>query len=276
MSKGIVTRGQIAAIMMRRECLGGENFTAKPTPGKRTLKNLLETALLPMGSTLYIYGGGWNEADDGAGIEARTIGLSPRWKAFYDENDAFYDHKTHNYLKNQAEIHNGLDCSGYVGWILYNVLETENGKPGYVMSATKMAKAFAGYGWGSYADTADSVNYHPGDIVSQSGHVLIALGTMNDGSMMLMHCSPAGPMISGTYTPDGKADSEAIALAVSYMAKYFPDFYSRYPEKISRTSAYFTNNKAMTWYLDGSGVLTDPDGYSRMTPAEILRDLFGE
>ena len=38
-----------------------------------TLENLLKTALLPIGNTMYIYGGGWNEEDTGAGIEAMTI-----------------------------------------------------------------------------------------------------------------------------------------------------------------------------------------------------------
>ena len=28
---------------------------------EKTLENLLKTALLPIGKTMYIYGGGWNE-----------------------------------------------------------------------------------------------------------------------------------------------------------------------------------------------------------------------
>ena len=36
---------------------------------EKTLENLLKTALLPIGKTMYIYGGGWNEKDTGAGIE---------------------------------------------------------------------------------------------------------------------------------------------------------------------------------------------------------------
>lgn len=44
-----------------------------------TLENLLKTALLPIGNTMYIYGGGWNEEDTGAGIEAMTIGVSHKW-----------------------------------------------------------------------------------------------------------------------------------------------------------------------------------------------------
>ena len=43
---------------------------------KSTLKELLLTALQPVGSTMYVWGGGWNEADTGAGPDAVTIGVS--------------------------------------------------------------------------------------------------------------------------------------------------------------------------------------------------------
>lgn len=42
----------------------------------------MQTALLPVGYTLYIWGGGWNVCDTGAGEDAMRIGVSPRWKAF--------------------------------------------------------------------------------------------------------------------------------------------------------------------------------------------------
>ena len=54
---------------------------------KSTLKKLLQTALQPVGSTLYVWGGGWNEADTGAGEEAVTIGVSPRWKSFFEKQN---------------------------------------------------------------------------------------------------------------------------------------------------------------------------------------------
>ena len=48
----------------------------------KRLKCFLRTALLPVGSTMYVYGGGWNEADTGAGIEAVTLGVSAEWAEF--------------------------------------------------------------------------------------------------------------------------------------------------------------------------------------------------
>ena len=47
---------------------------------KRTVKNLLKTAIKPVGKVLYVYGGGWNQEDNGAGRPAKTIGLYPLWR----------------------------------------------------------------------------------------------------------------------------------------------------------------------------------------------------
>ncbi len=41
-------------------------------PGERTLFSLLCAAMQPLGTTLYVYGGGWNLDDTGAGREAVT------------------------------------------------------------------------------------------------------------------------------------------------------------------------------------------------------------
>lgn len=42
------------------------------------------------------------------------------------------------------EILKGLDCSGYVGWSIYNILETKsNHGNGYVLKAEEMTKTFA-------------------------------------------------------------------------------------------------------------------------------------
>ena len=43
-----------------------------------------------------------------------TKGLSPQWEAFYNKNDSNYDFETTRY-----QIHDGLDCTGYVGWVMY-------------------------------------------------------------------------------------------------------------------------------------------------------------
>ena len=52
------------------------------------------------------------------------------------------------------EIHKGLDCSGYVGWTIYNTLETKsNHGNGYVLKAEEMTKTFANMKLGSYKDS---------------------------------------------------------------------------------------------------------------------------
>ena len=45
------------------------------TPGLKTIKNLLATAMEPVGTTLYVYGGAWNWQDTAASNQATTIGL---------------------------------------------------------------------------------------------------------------------------------------------------------------------------------------------------------
>ena len=57
------------------------------TPGELTLENFLKTAMMPVGTTLYIYGGGWDWQDNGSAIQTRTIGVSPDWVRFFEEQD---------------------------------------------------------------------------------------------------------------------------------------------------------------------------------------------
>lgn len=150
-----------------------------------TTTTFLKNALKPVGQTLYIYGGGWNEAQTGSGTEALTLGLSKEWKSFYDSQDSSYNYENYMY-----EIHKGLDCSGYVGWTIYNTLETKsNHSNGYVLKAEEMTKAFANMKLGSYKDSIQ--NAKPGDIVSMANaHVYIVLAVCEDGSLLIAHSSP--------------------------------------------------------------------------------------
>lgn len=267
--KTTLTRAQVSKVMTVR--MTGEEYLSSfaPVPGEKTLKNLLNTALEPVGTTLYVYGGGWNEEDTGAGAEACTIGLDPRWKAFFESQDASYDYRDYRY-----HLGYGLDCSGFVGWTLYNTIETENGRRGYVMSSTKMAQVFSDYGWGTYTAAKNVEDYRPGDMMSTEGHVWICIGGCDDGSVVLLHSSPNGVTITGTVTPSGKKNSEAVALSNYYMKKYYPRWYQRYPDS-SRGISYLTEYDRMRWTLDGTALLTDPDGYASMTPKEILENLLG-
>lgn len=216
--------------------------------------------------------GGWNKADTGAGKEARTIGVSPRWKTFFKKQKKNYD-----YRKTRYQISNGLDCSGYVGWCVYNAMNTSSGKEGYVMKAEQMAKNFAGRGWGTYVSRSRVKNYKAGDIMSSScsdcGHVWIVVGECRDGSVVLVHSSPPGVQLAGTPTPSGKKNSQAVKLATRYMKKYYPQWYKKYPN-CSKGISYLKHYAQMRWDVSGTSVLTDPDGYRNMTADQILKNLF--
>lgn len=247
---------------------GPESATGKSTLKKSTIKELLLTGLEPVGSTMYVWGGGWNSADAQAGPEARTMGISPRWKAFFYEQDEDYDFRTTRY-----QSANGLDCSGYMGWCMYNIFNTESGNEGYVMPARKMAENFASRGWGFWRDKSRVSNYLAGDIMSSTGHVWMTVGQCEDGSVVLLHSSPPGVQLAGTPSHNGETDSQAVRLAAAYMEAYFPQWYARYPD-CSVEEPYLTRYDQMRWDITGSSVMTDPDGYREMGAAEILEDLF--
>ncbi len=248
---------------------------AKVTVAKKsTLKQFLQIAMQPVGSTMYVWGGGWNKADTGAGTEARTIGVSSKWKAFFRKQNAGYDYRTTKY-----QISNGLDCSGYVGWCVYNAFNTKNGQQGYVMLAQNMAKKYSSYGWGTYIPRSSVKTYRAGDIMSSScsdcGHVWIVVGSCSDGSVVIAHSSPPGVQLCGTPSKSGKQESEAVKLARTYMKRYFPSWYKKYPN-CSRGSSYLKHYSQMRWSLGENKVMSDPDGYRNMSAKEILKDLFEE
>ncbi len=242
---------------------------------KATLRSFLTTALLPVGKTMYIWGGGWESGAEKkshkGSIEATTIGVSPRWEQFFRKSPRSYNYKNFRYLS-----HLGLDCSGYVGWVLYNTFNSVSGHGDYVMLAQDMARTFAGWGWGNYSPAGSYSDFRPGDIMSlQGGHVYIVLGQCSDGSVVLVHSSPKGVMITGTASRRGKKNSRAVKLAARYMKKYFPRWYRKYPDS-SRGTSYLTDYSRMRWTLGGKrSVLSDPDGLAGMNTGQVLRLLLG-
>ena len=54
------------------------NPSTTTATSSRTIKNFLANALLPVGKTLYVWGGGHNWSD------ATRKGISPKWKQWYD------------------------------------------------------------------------------------------------------------------------------------------------------------------------------------------------
>ena len=157
-------------------------------PGQRTLQNLLRTALMPVGISLYVYGGGWNWQDTGSGNTAMHIGLPQSWIDFFDRQNACYTYRNdsnpaHSYYPtggwNQYG-YAGLDCSGYLGWTLYNTLHTESASvsdcDGYVTPAAEFAHTLAQRAWGTLSrqDCGNGLqepsSFRPGDIFSVAVH----------------------------------------------------------------------------------------------------------
>ena len=67
------------------------------TDSTSTIKNFLTTAITPVGSTMYIWGGGWNKEDTGAGKDGVLIGLNPNWRNFCGKQKASYNYRRHRY-----------------------------------------------------------------------------------------------------------------------------------------------------------------------------------
>lgn len=283
------------------------------TPGEKTLKNFLATALEPVGTALYIYGGTWDWQDVGSSNQSTTIGLPQSWIDFFQSQDETFTYENnedhaHSYYPHEAwnqYYYAGVDCSAYVAWVVYNTINTESGNEGYVGSSTKMAKGFTDRGWGSFDDgdvllnedgsewvdedgdgrrVYDGHEFKTGDVFSMNGHVWICVGTCDDGSIVFLHSTPnttdgAGAQISAI-GPD--KNCEAYQLANRYMNKYYPAWSERYGDQVlcltfdGYTRVYGDTAGKFSWELTGSGLITDPDGYADMTPAQILKDLFDE
>lgn len=237
------------------------------TKAIHTTTDFLKNALKPVGQTLYIYGGGWNEAQTGSGTEALTLGLSKEWKTFYASQDSTYNYENYMY-----EIHKGLDCSGYVGWAIYNTLETKsNHGDGYVLKAEEMTKTFANMKLGTYYDSI--LDAKPGDIVSMANaHVYIVLGVCEDGSLLIVHSSPPGVKISGTHDQNGNSNSQAVKYAQKIMETYYPDWYSRYPDCTVDSS--FTESSNVSLFHWNSKTLKDTDQLHSMSVDQIIETLF--
>lgn len=280
--------------------------SAQGVPGEKTLKNFLLTALEPVGTTLYIYGGGWDWQDEGSAIQTRTLGVSRDWVRFFESQNETYTYKEVDGDETKADptssyypyggyneyYYAGLDCSGYLGWALYNTFETEDGQDGYVGGSTGFAQRLSEQGWGEWTqevkapDGKTGNGMKPGDIMSINGHVWISLGTCSDGSVVILHSTPSmsragqpggGVQISAIGTSE---NCEAYQLADRYMSEHFPTWYERYAVRLCDPEVYFTfegdTAGKFTWDTKGENTgLTDPDGIQDMAPDGVLAALLG-
>ncbi|GHU84476.1 hypothetical protein FACS1894198_0100 [Clostridia bacterium] len=260
------------------------------TPGRATVKNFLIAAMQPLGSTLYVWSGGWDETDKLAGPGAKCIEPLPQWRVFFESQGPDYKHYKNYYgpdpgadgnpnpdydlEKFNEEIRAGLDCGGHVGRSIIMCRGEEERKADFRVGAC--AKECVERGWGQLKEQGDVTDYKPGDIMSiPKKHVWICLGRCKDGSIVLVHASPPGVHLCGTTLP-GKEDSEAVKLASRYMTKYFPEWNKKYPRYSRDGVEYLKGSNQMRWDVSGTKFMSDPEGYTQRAPEEILRELFGD
>ena len=161
-----------------------------------------------------------------------------------------YDFKQHKF-----EYGNGLDCSGYVGWAVYNYFG--GGKTGYVTHAKNQGRMFAEMGFGEYHPKM--IELMPGDIVSSIDHVYITVARCADGSIILLHSSPPGVQLCGTVTPRGGRVGIADSLVKEYTKRFYPDWYRKF-SYCSRGAAYLRDCGVFRWH---DAVMPDPCGLKK-------------
>ena len=129
----------------------------------------------------------------------------------------------------------GADCSGYLGWVVYNTMHSRSGGAGYVRPAAELARALAErYCYGLWTQRYAPEELRPGDVVSIPGHVWICLGQCGDGSAVILHSTPS-PSVTGRpgggVQLSGMGEREnclAVQLARWYMGRYYPEWSRRY------------------------------------------------
>lgn len=252
------------------------------TPGLSTVKNFLATAMQPVGETLYIWGGGHESEVTSACQPARHIGVWPQWKEFFNSQDQNYDFRNYAICKDgkvvaadPARLSLGLDCSGYRGWVLYNVFHSKDMESiGYVVYSGNIQN-FIDNNWGTVINPKNIKSFKAGDIMAKPGHTYIVIGQCSDGSIVLVHSSCCGVHICGTVTPDGNKRSKAVALAESYMKKYYIEYDKRYSSYgYMRNGEYLTQYTQLRW--DTKGAMKDPEHYTEMDAEQVLKNLFSE
>lgn len=239
------------------------------------ISNVIRTAAEPLGRTLYVWGGGWNVPDNGAGETAVTMGVSPQWENYFNSNRYGYSYKPGMRAWQRGERHwrfYGLDCSGYLGWMLYNSVEKGKNPAGYVTDAAVIAESLTRYGYGSVSACSPGSTFKPGDIISIAGHCFLSLGQCGDGSVVLLHSTPnGGVQVSGTV--NGAGSSQASRLAQAFMQQNYPQWWTSFGgEGRQRVSAsIYLNGTKFTW--SESALVGDSENIRAKSVEEVLKYL---
>lgn len=251
----------------------GDNHTIKEVTGLNTLKNMMATATKPLGRCMYSWGGG----RDPACKYFPPIGFSPKWEQFYKEQQAkgtaysYKDYVASNGNPTDSTRSNGLDCSGFIGWIVYN---TRNDGYNWGNCASTFEIVLVDKGCGNLTSASKVTDYKCGDIMTNDGHIWMIVGPSEKGGIVLIHSSPNGVKLGGW------GGGEATAKA--YMEKYWPDVSDKAKEFNFGT---FSNNgykgdyDQFRWNIVQNGSLEgvqDPDGFRDMTAEQILKIVFME
>ncbi len=207
------------------------------------MRDFIRTALLPVGFTLYVWGGGWNFEDTGAGSDGMRIGVNPQWKEFFYMQKADYDFRDHRY-----EHGNGLDCSGYMGWVLNNTLSKVGLADDYVKKAGWQPQMLSRKGLGIWCPAEKVTDWKTGDIMGsfEEGHIFLVLKKCRDNSLLICHSSPPGVQVNGTSDSAGNRNSIAVRTARQYMLRKSPEWCRRYHD-FWKDEKYLTNYDQFRW-----------------------------
>ena len=236
------------------------------------ISNVISNALKPVGKTLYVWGGGWNEADNGSGETSLYIGVWPQWEQYFRDNKNNYSYKpgqTAWKKGNRDYRFLGLDCSGYIGWLMYNSIQYGKDSNGYVTTSTNIAGTIAGYGFGNASACTPESTFYPGDIVSSKGHCFLCLGQCQDGSVLILHSTPnGGVQMSGTV--NGSGSSQASRLAQTFMQQYYPEWWNCFGKEgrqSVKASTYLYGTK-FSW--QNPGAVYDSQGMKGKSAEQVL------
>ena len=92
----------------------------------------------------------------------------------------------HTYANGQDYNYCGLDCSGFVGWAIYN---------GGFRDVTTLADSYVNVSGARHVNLSNSAVLQPGDLLYSSAHVILIIGVDNDNAQYI--CAEAAGNASG-------------------------------------------------------------------------------